>query len=66
MKRTKEASLSVNKTIRPLMTRSEKPRITKEKVVESEMTQEELDYHRYVANTGEHNNATQSMLSNNK
>ena len=57
MQRTKEASLSVNKTIRPVMTRSEKPRIIKEKVVESEMTQEELDYQRYVANLGERHHA---------
>ncbi len=34
MQRTKEASLSVNKTMRPSMTRSEKPHITKAKVVE--------------------------------
>lgn len=66
MQRTKEASQSVNKTIRPSMTRSEKPHIIKAKVVEAEMTQEELDYQRYVANLGEQHHATQSMLSNNK
>lgn len=38
MQRTKEASLSVNKTMRPVMTRSEKPRIIKQKIVETEMT----------------------------
>ena len=30
------------------------------------MTQEQLDYQRYVANLGEQHNATQSVLSNNK
>lgn len=57
MQRTKEASLSVNKNIKPAMTRSEKPQIVKEKVQEKEMTVEELDYQRYVANLGsEHAN----------
>jgi hypothetical protein len=41
MQRTKEASLSVNKNIKPAMARSEKPHIVKEKVQEKEMTEEE-------------------------
>ncbi len=52
MQRTKEASNSVNKSMKPAMARSEKPQIVKEKVQEKEMTQEELDYQRYVANMG--------------
>jgi len=34
MQRTKEASLRVNKTIKPAMTRSEKPHIVKAKATE--------------------------------
>jgi len=38
MQRTKEASQGVNKNMKPLMARSEKPIIIKEKVVEKQLT----------------------------
>lgn len=48
--RTGEVSKSVNNSLRHAMARSEKKRKAKKKIVVQKLTQEEIDYLRYVDN----------------
>ena len=60
MQRAEEAALSVNQSTRHAMARSSKPRVVKKKLEEKVLTQEELDYMRYVDSLGEDKNHTSS------
>ena len=62
MQRAEEAALSVNQHTRHGMARSSKPRVIKKKVEEKVLTQEELDYIRYVDSLGEDKNHTSSQV----
>lgn len=56
MQRAEEAALSVSMHTKPTMARSNKPRVIKKKVEEKVVTQEEIDYIRYVDSLGEDKN----------
>ena len=60
MQRAEEAALSVSMHTKPAMARSSKPRVIKKKVEEKVVTQEEIDYIRYVDSLGEDKNHTGS------
>ena len=63
MQRAEEAAQSVLQHTRHAMTRSSKPRVIKKKVEEKVVTQEELDFMRYVEGPGEDKNHTNSQVN---
>ena len=63
MQRAEEAAQSVNQNIRHGMARSSKPRVIKKKAEEKVLTQEELDYMRYVDGLGEDKNHISSHVT---
>jgi hypothetical protein len=63
MQRAEEAAQSVLQHTRHAMARSSKPRVIKKKVEEKVLTQEELDYMRYVEGLGEDKNHTSSQVT---